>query len=230
MLGIIVNVASVNIGGATGILIKKGIPERVTDIILKSIGLSLLALGLKDALTFTSGLLLIIYMVIGSIIGELIDIENKLRKTGECLEKALSRKGNSIVEGFLSATLLFCIGSMAIVGSIKSGISNDNELLYIKSLLDGVVAIILASTYGVGVLFAALSIFIYQGGIYILSLFVKAALTDVMINEISIVGGVMIAGLGINMLLNQKIKVANMLPVLLLPILFRFFQLGLYQV
>ena len=148
MLGNIVNTAAVILGSLLGMWLKKGIPDRIKDIIMTSMGLSILTLGIKDGINFDNGMLIILFMVIGGIIGELLRIDERLTMLGVYLEKRFSKNGgNDIVKGFVTTSIMFNVGAMAIVGSIKSGLSGNNEILFIKALLDGVASLIFSSKY-----------------------------------------------------------------------------------
>lgn len=222
MLGNIVNTAAVIFGSLLGMWLKKGIPDRIKDIIMTSMGLSILALGIKDGINFNNGMLIILFMVIGGIIGELLRIDERLTLLGVYLEKKFSKNGsNDIVKGFVTTSIMFNVGAMAIVGSIKSGLSGNNEILFIKALLDGVASLIFSSKYGIGVLFSAIIVFIYQGSIFLFAFFIKSGLDDVIINQISVVGGLMMIGLGVNLLFNKNIKIGNLMPALFIPIIYK---------
>ena len=215
MLGTIVNSMAIVIGASLGTLFKRGIPEKISDTIMKGVGLSVMLIGLLNALAINNLLLLIFSILIGAIIGEVIDIDARLKKFGMNLEKKF--KGGNIAEGFVTATLLFCVGSMAIVGSIESGLTGNNQVLYAKSVLDGVISIVFASSLGIGVALSAASVFLYQGIITLSASLMKDILTEVAITDISAVGGLLIVSLGINMIFGNKVKTANLLPSVLLP-------------
>ena len=216
MLGNIVNTASIVLGSLLGMWLKKGIPDRIKDIIMTSMGLSILTLGIKDGINFNNGMLIILFMVVGGIIGELLRIDERLTMLGVYLEKKFSKSDNNdIVKGFVTTSIMFNVGAMAIVGSIKSGLSGNNEILFIKALLDGVSSLIFSSKYGIGVLF------VYQGSIFLFAFFIKSGLDDAVINQISVVGGLMMIGLGINLLFNKNIKIGNLMPALFIPIIYK---------
>ena len=215
MLGTIVNSIAIIIGSLVGVLFKRGIPEKLSDTIMKGVGLSVMLIGLLNALEVNNLLLLIFSILIGAIIGELIDIDAKLRKFGMKLESRF--KGGNISEGFVAATLLFCIGSMAIVGSIESGLTGNHQILYAKSILDGVISIVFASSLGIGVALSAVSVFLYQGIITVSATLMKDVLTEIAITDISAVGGLLIVSLGINMIFGNKVKTANLLPAVVIP-------------
>ena len=181
MLGTIVNTVAVIIGAALGMLLKKGLPHRMADTLMKGLGLCTLFLGISGSLKGQNSLILIISMVVGTIIGDGIDLEDKINRLGRWLEdkfKGKNSKQVSIAEGFVTASLLFCVGAMAIIGSLQSGLQGNHEILFNKSMLDFVAAIIFASTLGVGVMFAAAFVFVYQGAITILAQWISPFLSS----------------------------------------------------
>ncbi|MCL2507738.1 MAG: DUF554 domain-containing protein [Oscillospiraceae bacterium] len=212
----LINAAAVILGGGIGVLFKGRIPEKVTQNIPRAIGLCVCVIGVSGAMK-GDVMLLVVSLALGAFIGEVLNIDGGLNKLGMWLQKKLSRgsEGSRFSEGFVAATLMFCVGAMTIVGSIDSGLRNDNSIILTKSVLDGVSAMFFASFYGFGVLFAAVVIVIYQGGIEFFAGYMQNILTDALITQISAVGSVMILGIGLNMSLNAKIKVANLLPGLL---------------
>ncbi|BEP28123.1 DUF554 domain-containing protein [Helicovermis profundi] len=226
MLGTIVNSIAILIGSLIGILFKHGIPEKLNSSIMKSVGLSVMLIGLLNALKVNNLMLLIFSMLIGTIIGELIDIDKRLNIFGNKLERRF--KGNNISEGFVTATLLFCVGSMAIIGSIESGLTGNHQTLFAKSILDGTISILFASSLGIGVAISAISVFIYQGTITLSASFLKDILTANAITDISAVGGLLIISIGINMIFESKIKTANLLPAIFLPGIY-YAVLSLFQ-
>lgn len=187
----------------------------------------ILYIGISGALKGEDTLLMIICIVVGALIGELIDIDSLLNRLGEIVEKKVNKgsKNNlSIAEGFVTASLLFCVGAMAIVGSLESGLRGNHDTLFAKSILDGVTSIILTSTLGLGVIFSAATIFIYQGAITLGAGMLGNVLSEAVINNMTGVGSLLIIGLGLNVLGITKIKVANLLPAVILPILLGFFM------
>lgn len=225
MTGTIVNTIGIIIGSLLGLKIKKGLSKRYNDIIMEAIPLAVLFIGISGAITnmtkSTEPILFIIALLLGAIIGEFLNIELQLNRLSDLLQKlSKNNKNNNFAKGFVSATLIFCVGTMAILGAIEGGLKGDNTILYAKTILDTVTSIILASTFGIGVLFSALSVFIYQGLITIFAQFFNEIITDAMLVEISIVGGILIFSLGISMLGIKKIKSANMLPAILIPFIY----------
>jgi uncharacterized membrane protein YqgA involved in biofilm formation len=214
--GALINAAAILAGGGIGLLFKGKISEKISENITRAIGLCVCIIGISGALKGDI-MLLVASLALGTVVGELINIDGGLNKLGLWLQKKLTRKDekSTFAEGFVAATLLFCVGAMAIVGSIESGIRNDQSVIITKSILDAVTSIALASTFGFGVLFSAGAILIYQGSIEIFAGFMQNVLTDDLVTQISSVGGLLILGIGLNMVLNAKIRVANMLPGLL---------------
>jgi len=225
MLGTFVNVVAILLGGIIGLIIHKGIPERIADTVMKGLGLCTLYIGISGCLKGDNPLLTILSIAIGAVIGEAIDLDDKLNKLGLLLENKFKTEGQktTISEGFVTASLLFCVGAMSIVGSLKSGLLGDHEMLFAKSMLDFIGAIIFASTLGVGVMFSAGAVLIYQGAITLLAQFISPYLGDRTIAEMTCVGSLVIVALAINMLGITKIKVMNYVPAIFLPILLCLF-------
>lgn len=226
MLGTIVNTIAVIIGACIGMFLKKGLPERLTESLMKGLGLCTLFLGISGSLKGENSMILIISIVIGTLLGEILDLEDKVNRLGKWIEEWFKRKDNtktSIAEGFVTATLLFCVGAMTIVGSLQSGLLGNHEMLFSKSALDFVAAIIFASTLGIGVMFASVFVFIYQGAITLLAQWIAPVLTDTVINEMTCVGSVIIIGLALNMLGITKLRVMNFVPAIFVPIILCIF-------
>lgn len=221
MIGTLVNVAAVIVGSLLGLLLRKGFPEKMKNTVTTGMGLCVILIGMQGALGTENVLLVILSIVMGSIIGSLLKIEERLDKLGLSLQKKFAAKdGNDhFAKGFVNATLIYCVGAMAIVGSIDSGLRGNHDTLFAKSLLDGVMSIALASTMGVGVMLSAVAVLIYQGGIALLAQLVEPLMTEVMIAEMSAVGGVLIMGIGFNLFRKEHIPVGDMLPAIFLPIL-----------
>lgn len=218
MAGVLVNTLTVLLGSAVGLLLKKGIPEKISKAVMTAIGLCTVYIGIDGALDGSNTIVLIISMVLGTAVGSLIDIDRGINSVGGLIEKKMKKKdgGASVSEGFMTASLLFCVGAMTIVGSLNAGLSGDNELLFTKSILDLISSCLLASTLGIGVMFAAAFVFVFQGGLVLLAQLLSGVLTDeAMIAEITCAGSVIIIGLGLNLIGITKIKVANMLPAIL---------------
>lgn len=225
MLGTIVNAITVIICSLIGVFLKGGIKDRYQNIIMAGLGISVIYVGATTAISNlqdanANPVLFIISIVIGSIIGEWIDIELRLEHLGDFLQKKLNNSSSNISQGFVSASLIFCVGTMAILGSIESGISGNHTTLYIKSILDGVMSIILASSIGIGVILSAGTILIYQGAITIFASSLEPLMTVDVLREINIIGGILISCIGINVLGIKKIKVGNILPAIIIPFLY----------
>ena len=218
MLGVLVNVATALIGGLVGTLFKKGIPEKITNAVMTAVGLCVVYIGIDGALKGDNTLVLIISMLIGTVIGSLIDIDDKINRLGKWVEKKFNKgkKKVSIAEGFVTATLLFCVGSMTVVGSLNAGLLGDNRMLYTKAILDLVSGTVIATSCGIGVVFSAVSVFVIQGGIVLLAEQLNGILTTQAINEMTCVGSVIIIALGFNLVGISKFKVANFMPAIFL--------------
>lgn len=223
MLGTIVNAIAIIAGSLIGLLVKGGLPERISQTVMQGVGLCVALIGVSGALEGTEYLMkIILFIVGGSLIGAWIDIEQKLEKLGDHLEKRFSKSGSSFSKGFVTASLLYCVGAMAIMGSLESGLNGNHEILFAKSILDGIISIVLASTLGIGVAFSAVTVFIYQGSITLLASGLTSILTDEVVVQMSATGGLLILGLGLSMVLSNKIRVGNMLPAVLLPMVYAF--------
>ena len=220
MLGTIVNAVAIIAGSLLGLLFRGGIPKKFTVTMMQAISLAVLLIGFKMALKTDAILLVIFSLVIGSLMGEFINIESRLERLGKRLETRFSKPGSGIAKGFVMASLVFCVGSMAIVGALESGLSGNHQTLFAKSALDGLFSIIFASSFGIGVLFSSVSVFIYQGMITLTSSLMKPFLIPAVINQMSGVGGILIMAIGINLLEIQKIKVGNMLPAIFIPLVY----------
>ena len=223
MPGVIINVITVLVGSAIGLLLKKGIPERVSKAAMNAIGLCTLYIGIDGALQGENTIGLILSMVFGAIAGTLIDIDKGLEKAGKFLENKLKGKGGNLTQGFVTGSLLFCVGAMTVVGSLNAGLTGDNELLITKSILDLISSCMLCCTLGFGVVLSAVFVLLYQGGLVLAAGLLQNILTDTaLIAEITCAGSVMIVALGLNILGITKIKVANLLPALLFVPLFYY--------
>lgn len=225
LLGTFVNMILVILGGGIGLFLGSRFPKKLSDSLMKALGLCTLFIGISGLSKGENQLITIISMAVGTVMGELLDLDAKLTALGNSIEKRFKKDGDSvtIAEGFVNASLLFCVGAMAIVGSLQSGLVGDNSMIYTKSLLDFTAAIIFASTLGFGVLLSAFPILIYQGGIVLLAHFLAPFLTDSVIGDMTATGSLIIIGLALNMLGITKLKVMNMVPAIFLPILIYFF-------
>ncbi|MBS4212404.1 MULTISPECIES: DUF554 domain-containing protein [Neobacillus] len=219
LLGTLVNGLLIVVGTLLGKLLNR-IPESMKTTVMYAIGLSVMVLGLQMGLKSENFLIVIISLVVGAVFGELLKLEEKLNDLGGWLENKVGSNGKgSIAEGFVTATLIFVIGAMAIIGALDSGIRGDHDVLYTKALIDGFTALILTTTLGIGVIFSAIPVVLYQGLIALFATqidrFVPQALMDQFIVEMTAVGGIMIFAIGINLTGLTKIKVANLLPAIL---------------
>jgi Uncharacterized membrane protein, possible Na+ channel or pump len=222
MLGPVVNAAAVVVFSLVGTFLVKGIPERIEEIIKKAIGLSIIFLGIKGAFDNEKILLLIMSMVFGGIIGELIDIDKWMNKLGKWAESKLVKNNNAntkhdFAKGFVSATILFCTGSMAIIGSMQSGLAGNHQILLTKSVMDGSMSLVFGAAFGIGAAFSAIPLLLYQGGIALASSFVRDFLSPEVIREMSAVGSLVITAIGFNFLSVKEIKVANLIPAMFIP-------------
>lgn len=223
MLGTIVNALAIFAGALIGLLFSRGIPENYKEIILNGVGLSVLLIGVKSALVSDNLMMVIFSVIIGAVIGEALNIEKKLESLGKFLESKVASKSSdtsSFARGFVTASLVFCVGSMAIVGSLESGLTGNHQTLFAKSILDGVTSIIFASTMGLGVMFSGVAVFVYQGLITVTAVFMKSFLVPETIEQMTSVGGLLIMAIGFNMLKLTTIRVGNLIPAIFLPLLY----------
>ena len=222
MIGTIINAAAIIAGSLLGLLLRRAMKESVSNVVMQGIALSVMLIGVTGAIKTENTLLVILSMVIGGVIGALIDIDRRMNELGAWAQKKLTHgeEGNTFAEGFVTASLVFCVGAMAVVGALDSGIRGDHSTLIAKSLLDGITSMVLASSLGIGVMLSAVPILVYQGGIALLGNLIAPLLSDTVVTEMSAVGGLLILGIGINMLVGQKIKVANLLPAILIPFIY----------
>ena len=220
MLGTIINTVAIIIGSLLGLVFRGGIPKKYNITIMQAISLAVILIGLKMALKTDAILLVIFSLVIGSLIGEFLKIEGRLESLGKRLETRFAKTGAGISRGFVVTSLIFCVGSMAIVGSLESGLTGNHQTLFAKSALDGISSIIFTSSLGIGVIFSSISVFIYQGLITASASLMKPFLITPVINQMSAVGGLLIIAIGFNLLEIQKIKIGNMLPAIFIPLIY----------
>ncbi len=212
MLGTIVNSLAILLASLLGVLVGGRFPQKVRSRVMQALGLAVLLVGFQMAFRTQKPLVVIASLVLGSIAGEAMGIEDFLERVGRRLES--TTQGNA-ARAFVTSTLIFCVGSMAIVGAIQDGLRGDPTLLYTKAMLDGVVALALASVMGLGVAFSALSVLVYQGAITLLAGSLSQFLVEEAVRELEATGGLLIVGIGINILEIKEVKVGNMLPALL---------------
>lgn len=220
MLGTIVNCLTIIAGSLVGILFRNGIPEKYNQTVMQAIGLSVILIGMKSALGCNDLLIIIVSLALGALIGEWIGIETYLERLGNYLETRFSKQSTGFSAGFVTASLMYCVGSMAIVGSLESGLTGNHDTLFAKATLDGIVGIILSSSLGIGVLFAAFPVLVYQGSITLMAGLLKPLLVPAVVSQMSGVGGLLIVALGLNMLREKKLKVGNMLPAIFIPLIY----------
>ena len=235
-LGTIINVAAILVFGAIGLFIKKGLNQKIIDSVMKAVGVAVMFVGISGALTGllkvnadgsleTQGaMMLIISLIVGTFLGEILKIEDRLESAGDFLKsKVKAKDSGNFTEAFVSTTLIFCVGAMAIVGSLNDGLTGDYSMLAAKSVLDAIIALITASTLGVGALFSVIPVALYQGGITLLAEFISPILSNELVANLSYVGSALIFGIGVNQVFGKKIKTGNMLPALLIPIIYELF-------
>ncbi|RDY25883.1 DUF554 domain-containing protein [Romboutsia weinsteinii] len=222
MFGVTINSLTIALGCLIGLVIKGGIPEKLSTTIMNALALCVLYIGISGALEGTNTLITIISMAVGALIGELIDIDKWLNNLGIYIEKKFTKQDGkvSISQGFVSSSLLFCVGAMSVVGALDAGLLGNNETLLAKSILDGITSVIFTATFGIGVIFSSISVFLYQGSIALGASFLSGLLSTEVVNSMTSVGSLLIVALGLNMLKVTNIKVANLLPAMFLPILF----------
>ncbi|MBO5364413.1 MAG: DUF554 domain-containing protein [Clostridia bacterium] len=225
MLGTWVNVATVMLGSLIGMFLKRGLPERIAKGMTTAVALAVLYIGIDGMAEGANTLVLVLSLVFGALIGTLLNLDERLNRLGGWLEKKISKNGEpgKITEGFVSASLLFCVGAMTIVGPLQSGLSGNHEMQFTKAILDLISAIVLASTLGGGVMLSAVTVLILQGSITLLAQVIAPFLSDYVIAEMTCSGSVLILALGMNLLGITKIKLVNSLPAVFLPILFCIF-------
>ena len=225
-LGTIVNCFAIIAGGGLGLLIKKGLKESLATALMNAVGLCVLMIGVSGMLEGQNLLITILSLVFGTLIGEGLDLDGKIHRLGHKVEAKVQTKPSetSVSQGFVTASLLFCVGAMAIVGSLQSGLTGNHETLFAKSLLDAISAIVFSSSMGIGVLLSAGMVLVYQGSITFLANVLAPLLTDVIIAEMTAVGSLLIIGLALNVLKVTDLKIMNFAPAVLFPILLSFFM------
>ena len=226
--GSVINALAVIAGSLIGLIIKKRLPERITMVAFQVIGLSVLTLGIQMTLQSKNILIMILSLLLGAILGEALELEDRLQNglkglRTRMIERGWQFGGDHLVEGFLTAFLLFCMGSMAILGAFEEGVGKPPNLLLVKSMMDLVSSIALASTLGIGGLFSAIPLLLYQGGLTLGAFYLNSFISNALIDEITAVGGVLLLGLGFSLLHLKHFKVFNMIPSLLLVVIFSLF-------
>lgn len=235
MIGVGINVVAIIVGSGLGLLLRRGMKQAVADTVMNGLGLCVLLIGITGALQTQNTLLVILAMVTGGTVGAILNLEKRMNQLGAFTQRKLTRQpgpehgdgGNSFAQGFVTASLVFCVGAMAVVGALDSGIRGDHSTLIAKSALDGVAAMLFTGSMGIGVMLSAVPVLVYEGIIALLGNVAAPFLSDVVVREMSAVGGLLIVGIGLNMLLNKEIKVANLLPAIFVPVLY-FPIMGLF--
>ncbi len=223
MLGTIINAAAVIVGSSIGLLVQSKLPKKITETAFHGVGLFTIVLGIMMAIKTTNVLIMILSIVIGAIIGEILDIDRRINIFGEWLKGKLKTKNEHFSEGFVTAFLLYCMGSMTILGAFEEGLYGTSNLLIAKSVLDGFSSIVLAATIGIGVLFSFIPLLLFQGGLTLLASNVQSIFSEVIIAELSAVGGIILLGLGLNLLEIKKLRILNFLPSLIVVVVLSYF-------
>ena len=223
MIAVFVNGGAVILGGLLGLILKRGIPLDMSALIMKGIALCVIYIGIEGSFSGENTLIAILSMMIGAIIGHGLKLDDRLNGLGEKIEKKLKKdgeeEGSKIAEGFVTTTLLFCIGALAIVGSLQAGLSHDYEMLFTKALIDGISSVIFAAALGAGVLLSFVPLVLYEGSIVLLASVAAPFLSDYIISEMTCVGSLLILAIGLNMLGVTKIKVMNLMPAVFIPLI-----------
>lgn len=219
--GTVVNVIAVLIGGLIGMLLNKGVPEKITTALMTGVGFCVLYIGIDGCLAGENTLVAVLSIVFGAVVGTLLDLDARMQRLGEKVEARFSKNESGsgrLAKGFVSASLLFCVGTMAIVGSLQSGLRGEHETLYLKAVLDAISSIVFGATLGAGVMLSGITVFLYQGSITLLAQLVAPYLNDAVIAEMNCVGSLLIIGLALNLLKISDIKIANFVPAVFFPI------------
>lgn len=227
MIATVVNALAIMMGSLVGVLLNEGIPKKLNDTLMKGMSLCVLLIAIMGINSVSSKLgandtlIIIVSIAIGAVIGEGIDIEKRLKDLGDSIERKLNGRGGKVSEGFVTSSLVFCVGAMAIVGSLQSGLNGNYKVLFAKSVIDGIASIVFASTLGIGVMLSAVSVFIYQGTITLTAGLLKGVLLAPVVNDMTAVGSALIIAIGLNMMGSSKVKVANLLPAIFLPMVYQ---------
>lgn len=219
-LGTLVNSGAILAGAAAGLLLRRGLPEKWQESIMQGVALCIIVIGVQMAFKSENIMVVIFSLVLGAIVGEGINIDAKLQSFGEWIGRKLiggrdAGAAKAIGEGFVAASLIYCVGAMAIIGSLQDGLKGDTTILFAKSTLDGIIAIILTANLGIGVALSAVSVLFYQGSLTLLAGVLEPVLTASILNEVTATGGVLIMAIGINMLKVVQIRISNLLPAVL---------------
>lgn len=217
LLGSLVNGGAIIVGGLVGLFAGKLLPERLRGSLMAALSLMTIGIAVPGLLKSSNALIPIISMVVGTLIGELLDIESAVNKLGESLQKRFT--GSSVTEGFVTGSLVFAVGALAVMGPLESGLQHQHSLLFSKSVIDGVASVVFAATLGLGVALSGVTVFVVEGSIALLASVVAPYLGDVVVNEITFVGSLLIMGISLNLLGVTKLRILNMVPAIFLPIL-----------
>lgn len=220
MIAQVINGVAILIGALIGNKVRGGISDRFRSILMQAMALAVMLIGILGAIKTTDALAVVICLAVGAVIGEGINIEKRLENLGDGIKRKLKGAEATFTEGFVSASLIFCVGAMAIVGSLDAGLRGEYSTILTKSLIDGITATVLASTLGIGVAFSGLAVFLYQGLITLLAGFLQPLLSELIITEMSAVGGLLIFAIGLNMQGMTKIRVGNLLPAIFMPMVY----------
>lgn len=228
-MGTLINVAAIIAGSLLGLLFKNGMKQRFQDILMTALGAATIFIGASGAISGMTGteptMLLIFSLVLGSLAGEALRIEDRLDSFGEFLKKKAKRDNDSgFVEGFVSASLIVCVGAMAVVGSLEDGLSGDFSMIAAKSVLDLVLVMVFSSAMGIGAMFSAVPVLIYQGGITLFAKLLAPVMSEALVANLSFVGSVLIFCVGVNLAFGKKFKTGNMLPALLVPVFYEIIR------
>ncbi len=215
LLGSAINFLAIILGSILGLIFKQGISAEMKNTVMQGLGLVVIYLGMSMAFESENILIVIFSMVLGGITGETLSIEGRLNNLGDRLKHKIGSEEGQFTEGFVFASLIYCVGALAVVGALESGLNHNHEILYTKSLLDGTSAIAFTSSMGIGVAFAAVPVLLYQGVIAVLADSISGFLADIVISEMTSVGGILILAIGLNILNIAEIKIANLLPAIL---------------
>jgi uncharacterized membrane protein YqgA involved in biofilm formation len=215
LLGTLANVAAIAIGTLVGFVLKKRLPERINSIAIQGLGLVTALIGLKMMITTQNALIPLVSIIIGGVLGELLRIEERLDRLGARVEARFSKERGTFAKAFVTSSLLYCVGPMAVVGALQDGLRGDYSILLTKSVMDAIASVAFASTLGIGVLFSTLPVAAYQGGITIGASLLEPYLTSSMVTEMTATGGLLILGIAMNLLQITKIRIGNLLPAIL---------------
>ena len=217
LLGSLVNGGAIIVGGLVGLFAGKLLPERLRGSLMAALSLMTIGIAVPGLLKSSNALIPIISMVVGTLIGELLDIESAVNKLGESLQKRFT--GSSVTEGFVTGSLVFAVGALAVMGPLESGLQHQHSLLISKAVIDGVASVVFASTMGLGVALSGVTVFAVEGSISLLASLVAPFLGEAVVNEITFVGSLLIVGISLNLLGLTKLRILNMVPAILLPVL-----------